>query len=138
MKSLLIIDDDDMYRRALSRVLSRTVCVTSSPSVEDALGLIATDHVYDVVLCDMAFAGGLSGRDFYERTLALAPAQADRVLILSGSYPAVGDPLAHRFVRKAAPIDELHQRIVRLTTSRGRVESRARARGWEGSCSPSN
>jgi len=112
MKSLLIVDDDNAVLRSFSRALCRDFVVTCCTSVEAALELIASRPTFDVVLCDMHFAeGGASGRDFYERVRGLAPKQADRILILSGEPPDVGDALASRFVVKGTRMEHLLDRV---------------------------
>ena len=83
MKTILIVDDDRLVLRALSRTLTSTFVVTRSEGVGEALGLIADGHRFDVILCDMLLGDG-SGRDFYEGVLRYCPPQADRVLFLSG------------------------------------------------------
>lgn len=64
--SVLVVDDDEDIRYALSNILKKCDCVvTQSESVESARETL-TDKHYDVVFCDMRFHGGEGGEEFLE------------------------------------------------------------------------
>jgi two-component system cell cycle sensor histidine kinase/response regulator CckA len=79
---VLVIDDDGMVLRALTRILSQheIVCMESA---QDALDLLAVDARFDVILCDLMMPR-LSGIDFYEEQLRREPDIASAIVFLTG------------------------------------------------------
>ena len=115
--TVLVIDDDDMVRRALVRGLRRNHVVVDLRSAEDALALIASGRRFDAILCDMNL-DGMSGRDFFMNLDAAAEDQARRVVILSGD-PNTLDPelfgeLPPRFIEKPASITTIEAILAEL------------------------
>ena len=80
---ILVIDDERPIRTALTTFLSsggHTVLAVGSSA--EAMSALATRR-YDLVLLDMHLPDG-SGEDLYERILSLDPAQAAKVVFLTG------------------------------------------------------
>jgi len=100
-----------MVRRAVVRILRRRYAVTDVPTAESALTLIDGGASYDVILCDLHLSG-MSGRDLVLTLEAQRPAQARRVVILSGSPRTTMDDvflavIGPRFLEKPASIAEI-------------------------------
>lgn len=78
---ILVIDDDPIVTRMLSRVLSGHdvhVAHTGSEGLEQV-----RNHAFDVILCDLAMPG-MSGIEFYRAVRELSPTVADRVVFMTG------------------------------------------------------
>ncbi len=103
--SVLVIDDDDMVRRAIVRGLRRNYAIVDVCDAETALALIANGRRFDAILCDLNL-NGMSGRDFFLHLDATNQDQARRVVILSGNPRAMDDArfgaLPPRFIEKPA------------------------------------
>ena len=64
--SVLVVDDDDDIRYAISNILKKCGCVVSaSTSVEEAQAELSNHH-YDIVVCDMRFHGSIGGEALLE------------------------------------------------------------------------
>lgn len=109
---VLVIDDDDMVRRALVRGLRRKYAVTDLRDAESALALIEAGARFDAILCDLNL-GGMSGPDFF---LNLDDEQASRVVILSGNPDGMDDPRfagrEPRFLEKPSPMAAIEAILV--------------------------
>jgi PAS domain S-box-containing protein len=80
---VLVIDDEPMVGRLVERALGRVHAITGVTSGQDALSRLTAGERYDVILCDLMMPA-MTGMDVYERVLALDPAQAGRMVFLSG------------------------------------------------------
>ncbi len=80
---LLLIDDDPLLRRAMSRVLETSFLVTVAGSVGEALAVIEREP-FDVVLCDLHL-DGLSGLDLFVRLAKNDSPLATRLVITTGT-----------------------------------------------------
>lgn len=82
--SVLIVDDEKLVARALSRVLGDSYEVEDVQQARRALTMIASEgRRFDVILCDLMMLE-MSGVDFFERLQAIAPALAERVIFITG------------------------------------------------------
>jgi len=80
---VLVIDDDASVAKALRGLLSRDgYRVETAANGQQALTLIRV-HLFEVILCDLRMPD-LDGRSFYGRLLLEYPAQALRVIFLTG------------------------------------------------------
>jgi len=115
--SVLVIDDDDMVRRAIVRGLRRKYSVVDVRDAETALEVIASGQRFDAILCDLNL-GGMSGRDFFLRLDASDEDLARRVVILSGNLPATADgrfgAALPRFLEKPASIATIEATLGQL------------------------
>ena len=79
--NILVIDDDPVVTRMLTRVLSSHRVVVTHSGV-DALELIST-RAFDLILCDLSMPE-MSGIAFYEAVRAISPDLARRVVFMTG------------------------------------------------------
>jgi two-component system NtrC family sensor kinase len=118
---LLVIDDDDMVRRSLVRLLRRKYTVTEQRDAEGALALIKMGVTFDAILCDLNLTG-MSGRDFLLQLIEHDADQASRVVILSGN-PRSGldeaflEAIASRFLEKPATLAEIDTMLDQVTST---------------------
>jgi CheY-like chemotaxis protein len=80
---VLVIDDDDLLRRMVCRVLESEHDIVVLPSAKEALDRIATGERFDLILCDLMLPG-VSGVDFHERIGPIAPELVERILFTTG------------------------------------------------------
>ncbi|MGC4091536.1 MAG: response regulator [Polyangiaceae bacterium] len=81
IEDILVIDDDPVVTRMLSRVLSSHRVVVAH-SGEDALTRIATQS-FALILCDLSMPG-MSGMDFYDSVKTISADIARRVVFMTG------------------------------------------------------
>jgi CheY-like chemotaxis protein len=79
---VLVIDDDVDVGRALQRTLRGHDVVTVS-SGQDALDLLATGAIFDVIFCDLMMPD-LSGPGVYEAIQKTWPDVCERMVFVSG------------------------------------------------------
>jgi CheY-like chemotaxis protein len=81
---LLVIDDEDMLRRAMERILRDAgYDVTGTASARVALEDIKSGAMFDVILCDLMMPD-MTGMQFFEKLLSVSPSLARRVVFVSG------------------------------------------------------
>lgn len=117
MERLLIIDDDALVRRVIRRVF-RDREVVEACSVEEGLRLVGEGRAFDVVLCDLVMPEQ-TGMDFYRCLAERSPADAARVVFMSGGAVTreIADFLAatrNPAVEKPFDIHHLRQLVERL------------------------
>lgn len=95
MLRILVVDDDELIRRTLRRILSSHE-VTEACSGAEALHGLAARSDYDVILCDLMMPG-ITGIDVYEQIKETEPALASRFLFMSGGV--FGDDMEKRLAR---------------------------------------
>lgn len=98
MKNLLIIDDEELLLRMMSRVLSPTFNVVTCRGIVDALLLFDLGAAFDVILCDMNLNDG-TGREFYAQLRKHSVAQSERIVFFSGYDESDEDTPFHRATR---------------------------------------
>jgi CheY-like chemotaxis protein len=85
---ILVIDDDPIVTRMLSRVLSGHVVQVANTG-QSALERLR-DQSFDLILCDLTMPG-MSGIELYKAIRASSVAVADRVVFMTGgAYTAEG------------------------------------------------
>jgi len=79
---ILVIDDDDMVRKAIQLSLKKhePVCLSNA---KEALALLDSGQRFDIIFCDLMMPE-MTGMDFYEELLKKYPDDARRVIFLSG------------------------------------------------------
>lgn len=84
---LLVVDDDPLVLRSLTRVLARDFEVASARNGREALDLVQADGPFDAMLCDLVMPE-LSGIELHERLVRDAPDLAKRTVFLTGGANA--------------------------------------------------
>jgi len=79
---VLVVDDEALVGRAVTRILSPPHQVTLATDGATALELLVAGH-YDVVLCDLMMPR-MSGMELHDRLAATAPEVARRLVFLTG------------------------------------------------------
>ncbi|HVU03266.1 MAG TPA: ATP-binding protein [Polyangiaceae bacterium] len=79
---ILLIDDDPLIIRAMSRLL-RHHAVTAKANGRDALSLLRAGQNFDLILCDLMMPD-LSGAEVYEHVVALGQGLERRMVFLTG------------------------------------------------------
>ncbi len=97
---ILIVDDDALVLRALSRML-RHHAVTTAKGGSEAIFIIRGGHVFDAILCDLHMPQ-MSGRAFFAQVDALLPELAARIVFMAGGF-CEGDDLAFFEARPYLP-----------------------------------
>jgi len=80
---ILVVDDEEALGIALRRILSNEHEVLAVTTAEDALGRVSQGERFDVILCDLMMPE-VTGMDFHAALLQLAPAQAEKVVFMTG------------------------------------------------------
>jgi CheY-like chemotaxis protein len=63
---VLIVDSEELMRRALARALSKTCEVCDATSGERALARLGRGESFDVIVCNLHMTP-MNGRDFHDR-----------------------------------------------------------------------
>lgn len=79
---VLVVDDEPLVARSLRRALRGNEVVIAD-SGQDALQLLATDHGFDVILCDIMMPD-VSGIEVYEQVCVSWPGLAPRFVFMTG------------------------------------------------------
>jgi CheY-like chemotaxis protein len=80
---VLIVDDEQAIGTALGRILSSEHEVVVTASADRALARVQHGERFDVVLCDLLMPG-LTGMDLHGAIARVDPAQADRIVFMTG------------------------------------------------------
>lgn|GEM_PF-800368 len=80
---ILLVEDDGLVSRALSRTLSRFSHVVVAAGVDAAAGCLESDTCFDLILCDV-FLGPRSGIDLYRILVERDPELASRLAFMTG------------------------------------------------------
>lgn len=79
---VLVVDDDELMRRAVGRILRNEFDVTFACDGTEALPMIL-GGTFDTVLSDVEMPG-MRGDELYEAVLAKDPAKAGTIIFMSG------------------------------------------------------
>jgi CheY-like chemotaxis protein len=111
MARILVVDDDSPIRRVLRALFERSghVVLEAATATEalESLALPAGERP-EAVVCDVLMPG-MSGLEFYERLVVLAPDLRERVVFLTGANhdPAVHQPIEQLGVPLLGKLDDL-------------------------------
>ena len=94
---ILVVDDDPLILRTVSRNLKRHRVVTLTDS-EEALARLEQE-IYDVIVCDVIMPS-LSGIDVFRRACAINPDLAERFVFMSGGVFSDSDEEFFRTSRR--------------------------------------
>jgi CheY-like chemotaxis protein len=118
---LLLIDDEKLVLKALSRILSshEVVCVNDA---EAALSRLRHDDKFDVIFCDLMMPN-MTGIDFYEALLSWNPQAARRVVFLTGgamTWKAANfvEAVANLCIEKPFGVDYLRTTVQEILAAR--------------------
>jgi DNA-binding response OmpR family regulator len=122
--AFLVVEDDGVLRRHLSRLLGRHGTVDAVATVREASSALEAGRTYDAVLLDVQLPDGL-GTTLLERVRAHNKAVS--ILVMTGAAPR--DLLAKAHEHGAhyllKPIDARQLRVV-VDEARGRIQARER------------
>ncbi len=115
---MLVIDDDEMVRKALTRALRRRYAVTEQRDAESALLMIQSGVRFDAILCDLNL-NGMSGRELVLELDDTIPEQAKRVILMSGNGREAMDEelrlvVQSRFIEKPASFAQIETAVATL------------------------
>jgi CheY-like chemotaxis protein len=82
-RRVLVVDDDPLVLRSLTRVLARDFAVSSARSGREALELVRAGGTFDAMLCDLMMPE-LSGIELHELLEQDDPELARRTIFLTG------------------------------------------------------
>jgi signal transduction histidine kinase len=114
---VLVVDDEELICMTLGRVLAHTHDVVTTTRAREALARIASGESFDLILCDLMMPE-LSGMDLYAEVKKVAPAQAERMVFLTGGAftpraQAFVQEVSNPFVEKPFDVDRLLELIQR-------------------------
>lgn len=114
---LLLLDDDPLYLRAVSRMLSKRFSVSATTDPDEALELVANER-FDAVISDFEMPG-TKGDAFLERVRLISPGV--RRILASGStsvdaYALMRAETIHRFLAKPFLLDEVERCLADTST----------------------
>ena len=99
-KNVLVVDDEELIVRSLTRILADHATVVGETVAERALALILSDASFDVIICDVMM-DGMSGVELHERVARERPDVAARfVFITGGAYTAHAQSYLERVPNK--------------------------------------
>ena len=123
---ILVIDDEPLLGEAVARALSRENQVIVVTDAAQAVARLERGERYDVVLCDVMMAV-MDGIDFHRRVAQTLPAEADRIVFITGGAITTR---VESFFRRVPNL--LLEKPIDLDGLRALIERRVRG----GSCSP--
>jgi CheY-like chemotaxis protein len=117
---VLIVDDEALVRRAVGRVLKDHDLVEVGDARE-ALRLLEDGEVFDVILSDLIMPQ-MTGMEFYEELLRKRPADAHRIVFLTGGalIPRISDFLAavpNPYLEKPFDVERLKSTVQQVLGS---------------------
>ena len=115
---LLVIDDNPQLVRVVQRVMHGLADTTCTSSATEALSLVSGGERFDAILCDLRMPL-MNGIEFYGRLLEVAPAQAERMMFMTGDLDRAAQirreaPRSLGAIEKPFTPDELRRRLLRL------------------------
>jgi PAS domain S-box-containing protein len=121
---ILVVDDESSIRAVARRMLESEYDVTLADSGAQAIALLEGGARFDLILCDLMMPN-VTGMELHEMVLALAPAQAGRMVFMTGGafterasafLDAATNELITKPLPKAADLRALARRYVDETT----------------------
>lgn len=115
---VLLIDDETLLLRAMSRGLERYHRVVTAAGGREALRILADDQGFDAVICDMHMPD-MSGEDVHDFLSANHAALARRFIVMTGNLE--GDE-TREFLRRSGCVG-LHKpfKLAELNTTLERL-----------------
>lgn len=100
MVRILVVDDDHLFTRAVSRMLSNAHDIDVTHSGKEALQRLEKDSGYEIVLCDLMMSE-MDGPELFQQCSRLYPSLVKRFVFLTGGAVT---PHAKEFVSKVRNI----------------------------------
>jgi CheY-like chemotaxis protein len=117
---VLIIDDVAAVGRGIARLLQRSHAVTCVIDAGTALALLVSNGArFDAILCDLHMPD-MNGTDFVSALAAVLPAQASRVIFMTGAVTSSTSTLrshGNEYLAKPFSAEALRAAIDRLVSS---------------------
>jgi CheY-like chemotaxis protein len=112
---ILVVDDEAAVGSALRRLLQAEHEVTVTTCARDARDRLSRGERFDAILCDVMMPA-MSGIELHAEIEAIAPEQADRVVLLTGgAFTAAAreflERWPHRRLDKPVDVDELRAAV---------------------------
>src|SRR5690606_22299603 len=125
---VLIVDNEPLIVRALSRLLKGDHDVETAGGGFEALDLIRHAEPFDLVLCDLAMPE-MNGIELFQETVRVAPDMAPRFVFVTGGAVAEGfhevlDGLPNRILEKPIQPELLREVVGQLLGTREARPSR--------------
>lgn len=121
---VLLVDDEELTLRALSRAMKKIGRSVTASSGRAAMSLLAEDEGFDVIVTDMIMAEG-SGRDLIDWVQSNRPHLLDRMVVMTGmTHPNVDAPREIPLVRKPFDLDEFRRLVQDVARSAGETRPR--------------
>jgi CheY-like chemotaxis protein len=80
---LLVVDDERQIGNTLKLLLQPECEVVPLTSAREALRRLAAGERFDLIFCDLMMPE-MTGMDFHDQLRSVAPAQADRIVFMTG------------------------------------------------------
>ncbi len=111
--NILLVDDEPKIAQVVEQMLSPEHTVELADHAADALERVRSGRRYDLILCDLMMPT-MTGMDLHARLSEEVPAQAERMLFLTGgaftpAAQAFSDKYRERIVPKPFSFDELRR-----------------------------
>jgi len=128
---VLIVDNEPLIVRALSRLLKADHDVETAGGGHEALDLIQHSGPFDLVLCDLAMPE-MNGIELFQQTVQVAPDMGPRFIFVTGgavadSFHAVLETLPNRILEKPVQPELLREVVGQLLGTRDAVVPAPRA-----------
>ena len=95
---ILLIDDEPILRRLLTRALRPHTIITAEDGAQ-ALEILENEPPFDLVICDLSMPG-ISGDQVFRHAIAQDPSLQKRFVIITGGAVT---PTQHRFLKDMQP-----------------------------------
>lgn len=111
---VLVIDDEPMIAKSIRRALGG-VEVVAAHSGQEALGLLATQQPFDLLLCDLMMPD-MNGMDVYQAIEQRSPELVERIVFMTGgTYISALDKFLERVnnrrLKKPFSADDIRQLV---------------------------
>jgi DNA-binding NtrC family response regulator len=124
-RRILVIEDEELLRNVLRKVLRPEHDVVALERAQAALGIISAGARFDLILCDLMLPG-MTGMDFQERVSVIAPELVPCIVFTSGgaftdrAAEFIKRPDIRHIEKPFPPVDGLRALVRELLANTGR------------------